>query len=828
MANVIRIKRRTSGAVGGPATLKSGELAYNNMDNTIYAGFGDDGSGNATSVKAVAGEGTFALLNSPAFTGNPTATTQLTTDNSTRLATTAYVKSQGYGTGSVTSVALNLPSIFSVSGSPVTTSGTLTATLASQAANNIFASPDGTAGSPTFRALVANDIPTLTAAKISNFDTQVRTSRLDQMAAPTASVSMNNQTITNLGAPVNANDAATKAYVDAVKVGLDVKDSVRVASTANVTVSYAATAGASSRGQISAAPNTLDGVTLVANNRILLKDQTTGAQNGIWVVTTVGTGANGVWDRASDFDADSEVTSGAFVFVEEGTTNADSGWVLTTDGTITIGGASGTALAFAQFSGAGQITAGAGLTKTGNTLDVGTANTGRIVVNADNIDLATVGTAGTYRSVTTDAYGRVTAGTNPTTFSGYGISDTSANLAAAITDETGSGSLVFATSPSLVTPSLSGETFSTNNAVTAGTSNVQGQGALTADFNVVTTVTATNAVTLPTATQGRRLIVVNKGANALNIYPAAGATIDALSVNSSISLPVNAVMEFNASSTTQWYSSYNLTSATSGVSSFSAGTTGLTPSTGTTGAVTLGGTLNVSSGGTGVTTLSGIAYGNGTSAFTAATGSQIATAIGTATVTNATNASNSAITNDAVTATSVYPTWVTANTGNLPTYVSSTKLSFVPSTGVLSATGFSGSGASLTSLSASNISSGVLSSTYGGTGVNNGSNTITLAGNLATSGAFGITLTATGITNVTLPTSGTLVNTSVSSLSSLSTVGTITTGTWNGSTIGVAYGGTGATTLTGLVKGNGTAAFSAAVAGTDYHDTNSTIDGGTF
>ena len=135
-----------------------------------------------------------------------------------------------------------------------------------------------------------------------------------------------------------------------------------------------------------------------------------------------------------------------FTFVEEGTTNADSGWVLTTDGAITVGT---TALTFAQFSGAGQVVAGAGLTKTGNTLDVATASTARIVVNPDSIDLATVGTAGTYRSVTTDAYGRVTAGTNPTTFAGYGISDTSANLAAAISDETGTGSLVFATSPAL-------------------------------------------------------------------------------------------------------------------------------------------------------------------------------------------------------------------------------------------------------------------------------------------------------------------------------------------------------------------------------------------
>src|SRR5205085_10291477 len=121
----------------------------------------------------------------------------------------------------------------------------------------------------------------------SDFDTQVRTSRLDQMAAPTASVSMNSQKITNLLDPTGAQDAASKAYVDATAVGIDWKPSVRAATTANI----ATLAGG--------APNTLDGVTLAANDRILVKDQGTRSQNGIYVVTTLGTGANGTWTRAT-------------------------------------------------------------------------------------------------------------------------------------------------------------------------------------------------------------------------------------------------------------------------------------------------------------------------------------------------------------------------------------------------------------------------------------------------------------------------------------------------------------------------------------------------
>ena len=174
-------------------------------------------------------------------------------------------------------------------------------------------------------------------------------------------------TVTLPGAPSSDLEAATKGYVDSVSQGLDIKDAVRVATTANGTL-----ATAFANGQV------VDGVTLVTGDRILIKSQTTGSENGIYTVN-----ASGAPTRSIDANVSSEVTAGLFTFVSEGTVGGNTGWVLTTDNPITLGT---TALVFTQFSGAGAYTAGDGLTQIGTTFDVVAGLGISVTANAVAID----------------------------------------------------------------------------------------------------------------------------------------------------------------------------------------------------------------------------------------------------------------------------------------------------------------------------------------------------------------------------------------------------------------------------------------------------------
>ena len=238
-----------------------------------------------------------------------------------------------------------------------------------QNANKVLSGPTtGSDAAPTFRALVSDDIPSIAHTKISDFDTGVRTNRLDQMAAPTSAVSLNSQKITGLADPTADADAANKGYVDGVAQGLDVKDSVVATTTANGTLSTAFANGQS-----------IDGVTLQTGDRILIKNQTTASQNGIYNVN-----ASGAPSRATDM-ATGANAAGAFVFVEQGTVNAENGFTCTSDTGSAVVGTNN--LTFAQFSGAGQIIAGDGLDKSGNTLSVDLKANGGLVIESTELAL---------------------------------------------------------------------------------------------------------------------------------------------------------------------------------------------------------------------------------------------------------------------------------------------------------------------------------------------------------------------------------------------------------------------------------------------------------
>ena len=232
----------------------------------------------------------------------------------------------------------------------------------------------------------------------------------------TGTVDVSSAKITSVATPSADTDAATKGYVDGVVNGLDVKKSVDFASTANVAGTYnngAGTITASSNGALS-----MDGGSPSNGQRVLLKDQSSNVQNGVYVVTNSGgAGSQYVLTRAADADAASEITGGAFFFVEQGSANADNGYVTTHNGTPTLGT---DAITFEQFSGAGQISAGSALTKSGNTLNVAVDDSS-IEINSDALRVKASGITNAMLAGSIDLTAKVT-GALPVGNGGTGLS----------------------------------------------------------------------------------------------------------------------------------------------------------------------------------------------------------------------------------------------------------------------------------------------------------------------------------------------------------------------------------------------------------------------
>ena len=309
------------------------------------------------------------------------------------VSTAATIASAAISAGTINGAVIGGSSPLAITGTNITAntgfSGPLTGAVTGNVTGNLTGAVTGNVAGNVTGNLTGN----VTAASgTSTFNNVTISGALDMDSGTSA-------TITGLASPTNDSDAATKGYVDALAQGIDAKASVVAATTANITLSGA---------------QTIDGISVVAGDRVLVKDQSTASANGIYLCAT------GSWTRTTDADTYAELVA-AFTFVEKGTTNADSGFICTIDAGGTLGS---TSITWAQFSGAGQITAGAGMVKSGNTLNVQSASNSRLVVGADEIDLAASGvTPGTYQSVTADAYGRITSGTNPTTIAGYNITN---------------------------------------------------------------------------------------------------------------------------------------------------------------------------------------------------------------------------------------------------------------------------------------------------------------------------------------------------------------------------------------------------------------------
>ena len=389
---------------------------------------------------------------------------------STTIPTTAL-------SGTVTNAQL-ANSAITINGSSVSLGGSVTVTATATNALTIGTGLSGTSynGSAAVTIAIDSTVATLTGSQTltnktisgaSNTLSNIGNASLtnSSLTVGTTAISLGSSSLTLGGLttvtvtqdPTAALDLATKQYVDAVAQGLDPKASCVAATTANITLS---------------APQTIDGVALIAGDRCLVKDQTLSQNNGIYLV------ASGAWTRAADMDSWAEVP-GAFTFIEQGTTQADTGWVCTSNAGGTLGT---TAITFVQFAGVGSYTAGTGLTLTGTQFSI--TNTA--------VTAASYGSATQVGTFTVNAQGQLTLAGDTTVTPAVGsITGLGTGVATALAVNTGSSGAFVTFDGALGTPS--GGTV-TNLTGTASI-NINGTvGATTATTGNFTTVTATTGI----------------------------------------------------------------------------------------------------------------------------------------------------------------------------------------------------------------------------------------------------------------------------------------------------------------------------------------------
>jgi hypothetical protein len=376
MANTVRIKRRAAGgAAGAPSSLENAELAFNEQDDTLYYGEGTGGAGgSATTILAIGGSGAFTTLSTTqtisgnktfsgtvALGGSATATTPSAGDDSTKVATTAYVQDEiaSFSTGTVTSVGLSLPNIFSVSGSPVTTSGTLTGTLATQTTNKVFAAPNGSTGTPTFRALVADDLPDLSSVYLP-------------ISGGTVS--------SNLTISGNLTVNGTTTTVNSTTVSVDDKN-IELGATAQPTDQSADGGGITLKGTTDHTWNWVNSTDAwTSSEHINLAAQKAYYINGTSVLSgsALGSGVTG-----SSLTSVGTLTSGTWSASTIAVNKGGTGQTSYTNGQLLIGNSTGNTLSKATLTAGSNVT----ITNGGGSITIAATDTNTTYTAGDGLDL---------------------------------------------------------------------------------------------------------------------------------------------------------------------------------------------------------------------------------------------------------------------------------------------------------------------------------------------------------------------------------------------------------------------------------------------------------